>query len=151
TSSDFPGCCRSSSLATASPVARPPRYGRRAARRRRLRRPRRRAGRLSASPSPHQDLRAVAGLRRAGGDRTAARDALAGWELRAALDVVDQQVERALGVRLDQLELREGVLERLDVVAVLHLVQAVLHGAAFAAAALPPVVLVVAHQRLVGP
>jgi len=67
----------------------------------------------------------MAGLGRTAGDRATARDALAGWELGSVLDMIDQQVERALRVRLDQLELRERSLEGLDVVAVLDLVQPV--------------------------
>ena len=43
----------------------------------------------------------------------------------AVLDRLRQQVEGAPGVRLDQLESAEGVLVRLQVVSVLHLVEAV--------------------------
>src|SRR6185503_14564843 len=67
----------------------------------------------------HQQPSAVPGLRGIARDRTAARHALAGRQPGVVLDVIDQQVERALGVRLDQLELRKHTLERLDVVAVL--------------------------------
>ena len=41
------------------------------------------------------------------------------------LNIFDRQVKGVLRVRLDQLELREGVLVGLDVVAVLHLVKPV--------------------------
>jgi hypothetical protein len=48
----------------------------------------------------------LAGRRRVA-DRAAARDALARRQRGAALDVVDEEVERALRMRLDELELRE--------------------------------------------
>ena len=55
------------------------------------------------------------------------RNALVGRQRGAALDLPDEQIEGALRVRLDQLELRERgrVLVGLDVVAVLYLVQPV--------------------------
>jgi hypothetical protein len=40
----------------------------------------------------------------------------------AALDLADEQIEGALRLRLDQLELRERCLESVDVVSVLYLV-----------------------------
>ena len=67
-------------------------------------------------------------LRRRVGDLAAARNALIGRQRRAALDLPDEQIEGALRVRLDQLELREHVLVSLDVVSVLHLVQPVRGG-----------------------
>ncbi len=45
------------------------------------------------------------------GDGAAARDALVGGQAAAMLDEIDQQVEGALRMRLNELELREGVLE----------------------------------------
>src|SRR5437870_13782117 len=73
----------------------------------------------------HKETRAVSRLRRRIGDVTAARDALARWQRRAALHVAHQHVESALCVRLNELELREDVLVGLDMVAVLHLVEAI--------------------------
>jgi hypothetical protein len=68
----------------------------------------------------------VPGLRRRIGNRAAARDALARRERNILLHLLDQQVERALRVRLDEFQLREvELLVVLDVVAVLDLVQAV--------------------------
>src|SRR5262249_19249336 len=92
--------------------------------------------------SGREELGTVAGLGRLTGDRPTARDALAGRELAVMLDVGDEEVERALRVGLDDLELRERALERLDVIAVLDLVQPVLGPAAAAVAA---------DQRLVRP
>jgi hypothetical protein len=60
-----------------------------------------------------------------GGDRAAARDALVRRQRCALLDGVYQEVKGVLSVRLDQLELREGVFISLDVIAVLHLVETV--------------------------
>ena len=55
-----------------------------------------------------------------------ARDTLIGRQHRAALDLRYKQIEGALRVRLDELELRrEYVLEKFEVISVLHLVQAV--------------------------
>src|SRR6267142_5380784 len=79
-----------------------------------------------------EQVRAVAGLCRARRDRAAAGDALRGRQGDPVLDAVDQQVEGLLRVRLDELERGEGRggrgagrLVGLDVVAVLHFVQAV--------------------------
>ena len=80
---------------------------------------------LSALASRHEQARAVSGLRRGIRDGSAASDALTRGKGSAALDVLDNQVKRALRMRLDQLELREAeLLVVLDVVAVLHFVQA---------------------------
>src|SRR5580704_18052980 len=62
-------------------------------------------------------------------DRAAVRYALVRGKGGAVLDRFRQQVEGALCVRLDQLELRKGVLVDLDVVAVLHLVEAICRAA----------------------
>src|SRR3954470_13716358 len=83
--------------------------------------------------SGHEEIRAVFRLRGRIADRAATRDALARRQRSAPLDVVHQEVERVLRVRLDELELREvELLVVLDVVAVLHFVQAV-SGVPFAA------------------
>src|ERR1700730_10015655 len=58
-------------------------------------------------------------------NRAAPWNALVRREIGPALDVVGQQIEGALRVRLDQLELPEGVLVSLDVIAVLYLVKAI--------------------------
>src|SRR5467141_1454997 len=76
----------------------------------------------------HQQVGAVARLCRAGGDRPAAGNALGGRQPGPVLYGIDQQIERALRVGLDELELRERAargLVSLDVVPVLHLVEAV--------------------------
>src|SRR5512133_2229670 len=75
--------------------------------------------------SRDEQLGAVAGLGRRGRNRAAAGNALVRRKRAAALDETSQQIECLLRVRLDQLELRKSVLEGLDVVAVLHLVEAV--------------------------
>ena len=72
-----------------------------------------------------EELGAMARLSGRGRDRAATRDALVRRQGGAVLDRFRQQVEGVLRVRLDQLELRKGVLVGLDVVAVLHLVEAV--------------------------
>src|SRR4051794_41454860 len=72
-----------------------------------------------------EERRAMPRLGRMRCNRRAAPDALVGRQRRSPLDVIDEEVEGALRVRLDELELREEVLERLDVVPVLHFVQAV--------------------------
>jgi hypothetical protein len=75
----------------------------------------------------HEEARAVARLRWGRRDDTAARDALLRWQRCPILDVVDQELERPLGMGLDVLELqREGALEVIDVVPVLDLLEAVL-------------------------
>src|SRR5438046_8718931 len=79
----------------------------------------------SCTFSGHKQARAVSRLRRLIGDATPARDALARRQRRAALHVAHQHVESALCVWLNELELREGVLVGLDMVAVLHLVEAI--------------------------
>src|SRR5262249_46701782 len=80
-----------------------------------------------ADPVPslvvHEESRAVSGLRRRRGDGAAPGDALVGCQRSAVLHVLHEQLERSLSVRLDELELWEHVLERLDVVAVLDFVQ----------------------------
>ena len=85
-------------------------------------------------------------LRRRVGDLAAARNALVGRQRRAALDLRYKQIEGALRVRLDQLELREYVLESLEMVSVLHLVQPVrrlMLVAPISAAAIVPIPLIV--------
>src|SRR5438046_139436 len=72
-----------------------------------------------------------------------ARNALVGRQRHVVLDVVYEQVESALRVRLDQLELRKRVLERFDVVAVLNLVQTVRGPFAVSAAVVLVVILLV--------
>src|SRR5580692_121512 len=72
-----------------------------------------------------EELGAMARLRRRGRDRAAARDALIRRQGGSMLDRIRQQVKGVLCMRLDQLELRKGVFVGLDVVAVLHLVEAV--------------------------
>ena len=67
-------------------------------------------------------------LHRCIGDLASAGDTLIRRQHRAALDLPDKQIEGALGVRLDQFELRERrgrVLIGLDVVSVLDFVQAI--------------------------
>jgi hypothetical protein len=49
-------------------------------------------------------------LARRSSDGAAARDALVGRQAAPLLDEIDQQVEGALRMRLDELELREGEL-----------------------------------------
>ena len=53
------------------------------------------------------------------------RNALVGRKRDVVLDLVYQQVESALRVRLDQLELREKILVRFDMVAVLDFVETI--------------------------
>ncbi len=77
------------------------------------------------APSGREKICAVSRLPRRVGDLAATRNALIGRQRRTALDLPDEQIEGALRVRLDQFELREQVLESLDVVSVLHLVQPV--------------------------
>src|SRR5215472_15817407 len=59
-------------------------------------------------------------------DDTMARDALIRGQGRAILNVVDEEIESTLGVRLEVLQLREGALEVVNVVPVLDLVEAIL-------------------------
>src|SRR5207237_5321657 len=74
-----------------------------------------------------EELPAVSNLRlcRCCRDRASVRDALRGRQRLVVLYVLDKQVERALRMWLDVLELRERVSECLDVVAVLHFVEPV--------------------------
>ena len=58
-------------------------------------------------------------------DRAAARDALARRQVGMIFNSTDQHIERVLCMRLDKFELRECQLEGFDVIAVLHLVEAV--------------------------
>src|SRR5262245_66477843 len=78
--------------------------------------------------SRNQQTSAMPWLRRAALDSAAAWNALARRQLGMMLDCADQQIERLQRMRLDELELRELQLERLDVVAVLDLVKAVGRG-----------------------
>src|SRR2546427_242539 len=80
---------------------------------------------LNKVPSGHEQARAMSGLRRRVGDGLPARNALVGRKRHVVLDLVHEQVEGALRVRLDQLELRESDLERLDMVPVLDFVEAI--------------------------
>src|SRR5467141_1269506 len=92
-----------------------------------------------------EEIGAVARLRRAGGDRSAVGDALGRRQPGPVLYGIDQQIERALRVGLDELELRERAargLVVLDVVPILHLVEAV-RGLAIA-------LVVIAALRLFG-
>ncbi len=63
------------------------------------------------------------GLRRRVGDGLSARNALVGRQLHMLFDVAHQQIERALCLWRHQRELREQVLIRIDVIAILHLVE----------------------------
>ena len=74
----------------------------------------------------YQQVGAVACLRRVARDRAALRNALARRQRRLVFDMIDEEVERLLRVRLDQHELGERRDVRLDVIAVLHFVQPVL-------------------------
>ena len=79
-------------------------------------------------------------------DRAATRDALVRRQLGAVLDGFRQQVKGVLRVRLDQLELREGVLVGLDVVAVLHLVETVCRARVFAVIVVSASLLILAER-----
>ena len=70
----------------------------------------------------YQQVLAVARLGRRLGNRAALGNALAGRQRCLGLDVIDEQVERLLRVRLDHHQLRERKHEALDVVPVLHFV-----------------------------
>src|SRR5258708_14432504 len=83
-------------------------------------------------PLGQEPDRAMSRLGRRVGDASLARNALVGRKRHVVLDLVDEQVEGALRVRFDQLELRERVLERFDMVAVLYLVQTIRRPVAFA-------------------
>jgi hypothetical protein len=61
----------------------------------------------AAIPSRCEKLGAVTRLRGRVGDGRAAADTLARRQLAAPVDVLDQQIEGALRMRLDQLDLRE--------------------------------------------
>ena len=65
------------------------------------------------------------GSRRLLRDRTTARHALVRLQRHVGFNVRDQRTECGVCVRLDRLELRERVLEGLDVIAVLHLIKPV--------------------------
>ena len=98
------------------------------------------------APSGHEKVCAVSRLRRRVGDLAAGRNALVGRQRRAALDLRYKQIEGALRMRLDQLELREYVLESLEMVPVLDLVEAVrrlMLVAPISAAAIVPIPLIV--------
>src|SRR5215472_11709439 len=73
-----------------------------------------------------EELRAVTGLGRRRGNGPAVGDALAWRQGCVVLDVVNEEVEGLLCVRLDELQLRKRAPERFDMVAVLHLIQPVL-------------------------
>src|SRR5271165_138289 len=72
-----------------------------------------------------KEIGAVPRLSGRGRDRAAARDALVRRKGGAVLDRIRQQVKGVLCVRLDQLELRKGVLVGFDVVTILHLIETV--------------------------
>src|SRR6266702_5260377 len=78
-----------------------------------------------SSGQGHEQARAVSRLRRRVGDPLSPRNALVGRKRHVVLNLVYQQVESALRVRLDQLELRVKILVRFDMVAVLDLVEAI--------------------------
>src|SRR5882724_3813765 len=106
-----------------------------------------------------EEIGAVARLRRAGGDRPAVGDALGRRQPGPVLYGIDQQIERALRVGLDELELRERVrrrrrslrrrLVRLDVVAVLDLVEAI-RGLAIALVVIAALGLLRGHLARIG-
>src|SRR5271155_2637647 len=75
-----------------------------------------------------KELGAMPRLSGRGRDRAATWDALVRGKGGGVLDRCRQQVKGVLCMRLDQLEMRKGVLVGLDVVAVLHLVEAVCRG-----------------------
>jgi hypothetical protein len=83
------------------------------------------ASNVSSGGSRDEKLGAMPQLSGRSLDRAAARDALVRGKGRAVLHRFRHQVKGALCMRLDQLELRKGILVGLDVVAVLHLVEAV--------------------------
>ena len=65
----------------------------------------------------------MARFRRIRGDRLALGYALAWRQRRIGLDVIDEEVERLLRVRLDHHQLRIRVDEAFDVIAVLYFVE----------------------------
>src|SRR5690349_14773579 len=76
--------------------------------------------------SRYEKIGAMPGLGGRRSNRSAARNALVGREVGPMFDGVHQQIKCPLSVWLNQLELlREAVFVRLDVVAVLHLVEPV--------------------------
>src|SRR3984893_7830539 len=98
----------------------------------------------TAGAHGNKELVAMPGLDRGCQDRAAPRNALIWRKVGPVLDTLGQQLKGTLRMRLDQYELRErrhGVLIGLDVIAVLHLVEAV--GRALAL----PVVPLVATSR----
>src|SRR6476646_6518250 len=72
-----------------------------------------------------EEVRAMAGLCRVFVDRAATRDTLARRQFGMVFDGTDQQIKRVLRMRLDKFELPESEREGFDVIAVLHLVEAV--------------------------
>ena len=50
---------------------------------------------------------------------------MVGRQRRATLDILNQEIEGALCMRLDEFELREGAAEGLDMIAVLHLIETI--------------------------
>src|SRR5260370_17680412 len=98
------------------------------------------ASNVSSGGSRDEKLGAMPELSGRSLDRAAARDALVRGKGGAMLDRLRQQVEGVLCVRLDQLELRKGILVGLDMIAVLHLVEAVCraHLIAIAVVSKPP-------------
>src|SRR5437868_4233495 len=79
-------------------------------------------------------------------DRAAARDALVRGKMGAVLDRFCQQIKGVLCMGLDQLDLRKGVLVGLDVVAVLHFIEAVCGVQIFVVALLPMPLLISSRQ-----
>lgn len=73
----------------------------------------------------HKKIYAMSRLCWCGRYLAAARNTLVGRQRSARLDLPDEQIKGALGVRLDQFERRERIFVRLDMVSVLHLVQPV--------------------------
>ena len=67
----------------------------------------------------------MAGLCRVFVIRAATRDTLARRQFGMVFDGTDQQIKRVLRMRLDKFELSESEREGFDVIAVLHLVEAV--------------------------
>ncbi len=68
----------------------------------------------------------MARLRRTLRDGSSLGYALAGWQRRIGLDMIHQQVEGSLCMRLDNDQLRKQRHVALDVIAVLHFVESVL-------------------------
>src|SRR5205807_2401039 len=86
----------------------------------------RRAGGVGSSGttiSGNEQIGAMSRLRRCVRDGARPWNALAWRQRRVVLDVVHEQIERLLRVRLNEFELRERIFKRFDVVAVLHFVE----------------------------